>query len=177
MDETQTVLFSSASRDKKHTKTFAFDHCFWSMDESNDKYASQEKVYNCLGADVLLNAFEGYNACIFAYGQTGSGKTFTMMGSQNQTGLIPRLCDELFGKISKVSMSTTSGHFLIPSHSHPLLCISSFLLPFTTSPSCCLLPVCVISHPIISFISFYNIKQPLCICHSLTSYHPCVSPH
>ncbi|XP_020610321.1 kinesin-like protein KIF13B [Orbicella faveolata] len=101
MDETQTVLFSSASRDKKHTKTFAFDHCFWSMDESNNKYASQEKVYNCLGADVLLNAFEGYNACIFAYGQTGSGKTFTMMGSQNQTGLIPRLCDELFDKISK----------------------------------------------------------------------------
>lgn len=101
MDETQTVLFSSASRDKKHTKSFAFDHCFWSMDESNNKYASQEKVYNCLGADVLLNAFEGYNACIFAYGQTGSGKTFTMMGSQNQTGLIPRLCDELFDKISK----------------------------------------------------------------------------
>jgi len=33
----------------------------------------------------------------------GSGKTFTMMGSQNQTGLIPRLCDELFDKISKVS--------------------------------------------------------------------------
>ena len=33
----------------------------------------QEKVYNCLGADVLLNAFEGYNACIFAYGQTGKG--------------------------------------------------------------------------------------------------------
>ena len=31
----------------------------------------QEKVYRCLGTDVLTNAFEGYNACLFAYGQTG----------------------------------------------------------------------------------------------------------
>ena len=48
----------------------------------------------------------------------GSGKTFTMMGSQNQTGLIPRLCDELFDKISKVSciisLSTMSDQLLIP---------------------------------------------------------------
>ena len=33
--------------------------------------SGQEKVYKCLGADVLENSFEGYNACIFAYGQTG----------------------------------------------------------------------------------------------------------
>lgn len=33
----------------------------------------------------------------------GSGKTYTMMGSQNQTGLIPRLCNELFDRISSVS--------------------------------------------------------------------------
>lgn len=48
----------------------------------------------------------------------GSGKTFTMMGNQNQTGLIPRLCDELFDKISKVSyiisVFTISGQHLIP---------------------------------------------------------------
>lgn len=31
----------------------------------------QEKVYKCLGTDVLTNAFNGYNACLFAYGQTG----------------------------------------------------------------------------------------------------------
>lgn len=34
-------------------------------------YIGQEKVYKCLGTDVLTNAFEGYNACLFAYGQTG----------------------------------------------------------------------------------------------------------
>ena len=41
------------------------------MDENSKKFASQEKVYKCLGTDVLTNAFKGYNACLFAYGQTG----------------------------------------------------------------------------------------------------------
>uniref|UniRef100_A0A673BBG1 Kinesin motor domain-containing protein n=1 Tax=Sphaeramia orbicularis TaxID=375764 RepID=A0A673BBG1_9TELE len=43
-------------------------------------------------------AFMGYNACIFAYGQTGSGKSYTMMGSSDQPGLIPRLCSSLFSR-------------------------------------------------------------------------------
>ena len=34
-------------------------------------HVGQDEVFNCLGADVLENAFNGYNACIFAYGQTG----------------------------------------------------------------------------------------------------------
>ena len=33
--------------------------------------------------DVVGNAFNGYNVCVFAYGQTGSGKTYTMMGNDN----------------------------------------------------------------------------------------------
>ncbi|XP_062311305.1 kinesin-like protein KIF13B, partial [Osmerus eperlanus] len=76
---------------------FAYDYCFWSMDESaTDKFAGQDVVFQCLGESLLHNAFEGYNACIFAYGQTGSGKSFTMMGSVDQPGLIPRLCSSLF---------------------------------------------------------------------------------
>uniref|UniRef100_A0A3Q3VLG4 Kinesin-like protein n=1 Tax=Mola mola TaxID=94237 RepID=A0A3Q3VLG4_MOLML len=81
---------------------FAFDHCFWSMDESNvPKYAGQEVVFKCLGEGILENAFQGYNACIFAYGQTGSGKSFSMMGNGEQPGLIPRLCCSLFERIHR----------------------------------------------------------------------------
>uniref|UniRef100_A0A2K5ZTQ4 Kinesin family member 13A n=1 Tax=Mandrillus leucophaeus TaxID=9568 RepID=A0A2K5ZTQ4_MANLE len=80
---------------------FAFDYCFWSMDESNTtKYAGQEVVFKCLGEGILEKAFQGYNACIFAYGQTGSGKSFSMMGHAEQLGLIPRLCCALFKRIS-----------------------------------------------------------------------------
>uniref|UniRef100_A0A8C9XRP9 Kinesin family member 13A n=1 Tax=Sander lucioperca TaxID=283035 RepID=A0A8C9XRP9_SANLU len=81
---------------------FAFDHCFWSMDESNvPKYAGQEVVFKCLGEGILENAFQGYNACIFAYGQTGSGKSFSMMGNGDQPGLIPRLCCSLFERVHR----------------------------------------------------------------------------
>ncbi|ETE64232.1 Kinesin-like protein KIF13B, partial [Ophiophagus hannah] len=56
----------------------------------------QDIVFKCLGENILQNAFEGYNACIFAYGQTGSGKSYTMMGTADEPGLIPRLCSSLF---------------------------------------------------------------------------------
>uniref|UniRef100_A0A3B4YBZ2 Kinesin family member 13B n=1 Tax=Seriola lalandi dorsalis TaxID=1841481 RepID=A0A3B4YBZ2_SERLL len=80
-------------------QAFAYDYCFWSMDESQkDKFAGQDVVFQCLGESLLDNAFMGYNACIFAYGQTGSGKSYTMMGSAEQPGLIPRLCSSLFGR-------------------------------------------------------------------------------
>eukprot|EP00057_Strongylocentrotus_purpuratus_P008261 XP_011662735.1 PREDICTED: kinesin-like protein KIF13A isoform X3 [Strongylocentrotus purpuratus] len=61
----------------------------------------QLKVFDCLGRDLLDNAFEGYNACIFAYGQTGSGKSYTMMGTDDKKGIIPRLCDTLFERMAK----------------------------------------------------------------------------
>ncbi|XP_058690546.1 kinesin-like protein KIF13B isoform X2 [Poecile atricapillus] len=87
---------------RTHPKVFAYDHCFWSMDESvKEKYAGQDVVFKCLGENILQNAFEGYNACIFAYGQTGSGKSYTMMGTADQPGLIPRLCSGLFERAQK----------------------------------------------------------------------------
>ncbi|XP_010773266.1 kinesin-like protein KIF13A [Notothenia coriiceps] len=112
MEDNQTVLHPPPSNGKgdnrKQSKVFAFDHCFWSMDESNvPKYAGQEVVFKCLGEGILDNAFQGYNACIFAYGQTGSGKSFSMMGNGEQPGLIPRLCCSLFERIHKVE---NEGH-------------------------------------------------------------------
>ncbi|XP_066482583.1 kinesin-like protein KIF13B [Tiliqua scincoides] len=87
---------------RSQPKVFAYDHCFWSMDEAiKEKYAGQDEVFRCLGENILQNAFEGYNACIFAYGQTGSGKSYTMMGTADQPGLIPRLCSTLFERAQK----------------------------------------------------------------------------
>jgi hypothetical protein len=80
-------------------KIFTFDNSFWSHDTSSDHYAHQEDVYNCLGEEFLDHNFEGYHTCIFAYGQTGSGKSYTMMGTAEQPGLIPRTCEDLFQRI------------------------------------------------------------------------------
>jgi hypothetical protein len=80
-------------------KNFTFDNSFWSHNKSDSHYAHQEDVYNCLGEEFLDHNFEGYHTCIFAYGQTGSGKSYTMMGTPDQPGLIPRTCEDLFQRI------------------------------------------------------------------------------
>lgn len=61
--------------------------------------SGQELIFEKLGIEVVRHAFEGYNACIFAYGQTGSGKSYTMMGTHNDRGIIPRLCQSMFDRI------------------------------------------------------------------------------
>ncbi|TNN31488.1 Kinesin-like protein KIF13B [Liparis tanakae] len=66
---------TAAGRTTNQPKVFAFDHCFWSIDESQkDRFAGQDVVFRSLGESLLDNAFMGYNACIFAYGQTGNFK-------------------------------------------------------------------------------------------------------
>ncbi|XP_029452756.1 kinesin-like protein KIF13B [Rhinatrema bivittatum] len=107
VESNQVVLYPANTNLSKgdarsQPKVFAYDHCFWSMDESvTEKFAGQDVVFQCLGENILQNAFEGYNACIFAYGQTGSGKSYTMMGTADQPGLIPRLCSTLFERTQK----------------------------------------------------------------------------
>ena len=65
------------ARDQDHKsppfppQVFNFDHSFWSANKDDDHFADQAEVFEKLGTDVLGNAFDGYNACIFAYGQTG----------------------------------------------------------------------------------------------------------
>uniref|UniRef100_A0A8C1J2W2 Kinesin family member 13Bb n=1 Tax=Cyprinus carpio TaxID=7962 RepID=A0A8C1J2W2_CYPCA len=102
MEGNQTILYPANGNLGKDIcdvsfQVFAYDYCFWSMDEAEaDKFAGQDVVFQCLGESLLDSAFQGYNACIFAYGQTGSGKSYTMMGTAEQPGLIPRLCSSLF---------------------------------------------------------------------------------
>uniref|UniRef100_A0A671SN01 Kinesin-like protein KIF13B n=1 Tax=Sinocyclocheilus anshuiensis TaxID=1608454 RepID=A0A671SN01_9TELE len=104
MEGNQTILYPANGNLGKGDnicdvsfQVFAYDYCFWSMDEVEAaKFAGQDVVFQCLGESLLDSAFQGYNACIFAYGQTGSGKSYTMMGTAEQPGLIPRLCSSLF---------------------------------------------------------------------------------
>ena len=49
--------------------------------------------------DVVGNAFNGYNVCVFAYGQTGSGKTYTMMGNDSPPDAEQQviICTQFYG--------------------------------------------------------------------------------
>ncbi|NXP12289.1 KI16B protein, partial [Thinocorus orbignyianus] len=92
---------STGDTGRERTKTFTYDFSYFSADSKSPSFVCQEMVFKNLGTDVLKSAFEGYNACVFAYGQTGSGKSYTMMGNAGDAGLIPRICEGLFSKISE----------------------------------------------------------------------------
>ena len=51
-------------------------------------------------ADDQAPKFQGYNNCIFAYGQTGSGKSYSMMGYGEEAGVIPKICQNMFERIT-----------------------------------------------------------------------------
>ncbi|RUS83751.1 hypothetical protein EGW08_008502 [Elysia chlorotica] len=100
---TTSITNPKAGPKDAKTKSFNFDHSYWSHTSPDDPaFADQKKVYDDIGLEMLDHAFEGYNVCIFAYGQTGAGKSYTMMGRNEpgQMGIIPLLCEDLFTRIS-----------------------------------------------------------------------------
>jgi hypothetical protein len=94
-------------------KKFTFDYSYWSHDgfvvdqdtkmfvpdSPSSIYADQTMVFNDLGIEVLNNAFDGFHTCLFAYGQTGSGKSYSIFGYDENIGIIPMSCIEIFKRI------------------------------------------------------------------------------
>ncbi len=105
-NDTDPANARARSRKVIEEKSFTFDNSFWSHDPRDEHYATQEDVYDSLGEEFLDHNFEGYHTCIFAYGQTGSGKSYTMMGTPDQPGLIPRTCEDLFERIAAAQEET-----------------------------------------------------------------------
>ncbi|CAE7352846.1 KIF3B [Symbiodinium natans] len=75
-----------------NTHTFSFDHVY-------DQVASQPEVYTNTARTSVMSALDGYNATILAYGPTGTGKTYTMEGSRQDGGIIPRSMEDIFQHI------------------------------------------------------------------------------
>ncbi|NXD31570.1 KIF1C protein, partial [Spelaeornis formosus] len=99
-----TTCITNPKLPKEATKHFTFDYSYWShTSEEDPNFASQRRVYQDIGEEMLAHAFEGYNVCILAYGQTGAGKSYTMMGRQEpgQRGIIPQLCEDLFARVAR----------------------------------------------------------------------------
>ncbi|XP_044158778.1 kinesin-like protein KIF22 isoform X2 [Bufo gargarizans] len=57
--------------------------------------ATQREIYTGSVYPLLPHLLVGQNASVFAYGPTGAGKTYTMLGSPNQPGVIPRAVRDL----------------------------------------------------------------------------------
>lgn len=60
-------------------------------------------MFDHIAKPIIDQVLDGYNGTIFAYGQTGSGKTYTMEGTEDQPGVMPRTFDYLSERIAALS--------------------------------------------------------------------------
>ncbi|XP_051822670.1 centromere-associated protein E [Antechinus flavipes] len=75
---------------------------YFSLDRVFHTDETTEKVYEEIAVPIIRSAIQGYNGTIFAYGQTASGKTYTMMGSADGLGVIPKAVNDIFKKIKEI---------------------------------------------------------------------------
>ena len=85
-------IFKNRSREQ----TLAFDFAF-------DKFSTQKKIFENTTKFLLEGVVNGYNATVFAYGATGAGKTYTMLGNDDNPGIMPLTLSELFNKVKQYS--------------------------------------------------------------------------
>ncbi|CAD8171431.1 unnamed protein product [Paramecium octaurelia] len=86
---------------------------FFSFDNVAGADSTQEDIFFMIGQQQANNCLEGYNGCVFVYGQTGSGKTYTMTGTSQQPGLLPRIIDYLFRCVFEDQEKDPSVEYLI----------------------------------------------------------------
>ncbi|PVD33129.1 hypothetical protein C0Q70_08578 [Pomacea canaliculata] len=76
-------------RNIKETLQYEFSSVF-------DKTSTQQDIFSTSIRPLLEHAINGENVSIFAYGPTGAGKTYTMLGTEKDPGMIPRVVRTLF---------------------------------------------------------------------------------
>lgn len=78
---TPTQLLCPDPRDPSaKRKKYEFDRVYSPESSQQDVFDDTEPI--------MTSACDGYNVTIIAYGQTGSGKTYTMMGTEDNPGIL-----------------------------------------------------------------------------------------
>ncbi|XP_055031191.2 kinesin-like protein KIF22 [Misgurnus anguillicaudatus] len=93
-------------RNATETLQYQFDafHC---------EKTSQQEVFVSSVKPILSHILGGQNASVFAYGPTGAGKTHTMLGSQEQPGIIPRAVREVFNLVEAQEKGRDSWEYSV----------------------------------------------------------------
>lgn len=95
-----TVTTKESSNDVASSRSFQFDTVV-------EPEVSQEDFYDMCGLrDMVGAALQGVNISVMAYGQTGSGKTYTMEGTVDEFGIVPRI---IAGTFSELDMRQERG--------------------------------------------------------------------
>lgn len=98
LDRTEVICESEGKKPdvlhRSKEQKYFFDRIF-------DHKANQEMVYKNTCSHLIESVVRGYNATVFAYGTTGSGKTYTMVGTQEQPGIMVLTLTDMFNYIKK----------------------------------------------------------------------------
>ncbi|OAD58797.1 Centromere-associated protein E [Eufriesea mexicana] len=97
-----SIISTDPEMKKRGDGGFVFDHIF-------DMNASNSDVFNTVVKPIVNAAVNGINGTVFAYGQTSSGKTYTMMGIEEEPGIVPLAVQHMFDAIA----NTTGREFLL----------------------------------------------------------------
>lgn len=101
-----TTVVSTASAESTAEKRFTFTKVF-------TPESSQEEVFSTVAVGLIDSFICGKNVLLFAYGPTSSGKTYTMQGSFEHPGILPRTLERVFKLIGD---RTPSDFVLKPAH-------------------------------------------------------------
>jgi centromeric protein E len=90
------------------TNIYIVDFFFYSDFIFNENDTTQ-KLFESLAKPIVELTLKGINGTIFAYGQTSTGKTHTMVGNEDEPGIIILAVREIFKEIG----ASTDREFLI----------------------------------------------------------------
>jgi kinesin family member C2/C3 len=88
-----TVIVTDYEDDKKEPRKFTFTQVYGGDSKQEDVFKGCESL--------MTSVLDGFNVCIFAYGQSGTGKTFTMNGTDELPGLVPRAFTKIFDLVAE----------------------------------------------------------------------------
>ncbi|KAI4326004.1 hypothetical protein MLD38_031362 [Melastoma candidum] len=88
--------------DRVQNRTKEKKYCF---DQAFGPECSNSDLYDKCILSTIAGVVQGLNATVFAYGSTGSGKTYTMVGTQEDPGLMVLSLNTIFDLIKMDSSS------------------------------------------------------------------------
>jgi kinesin family protein 18/19 len=86
---------TSTLKQRSKEQNYQFDVAF-------SKNTPQEEVYENTTKFLIKDVIDGYNATVFAYGASGAGKTYTMVGYNDNPGIMVRTVSDLFYEIESI---------------------------------------------------------------------------
>lgn len=87
--DAKTLVSTATLQDNQQRRQFTFTKVF-------PELSRQEDIFEEVLCGPLESFLSGRDVLLFAYGPTGSGKTYTMQGTPEQPGVIPRTLEQLF---------------------------------------------------------------------------------